>query len=317
MIGTIRKPRAVLADSGSIDVDESKVPDGWDFAVSSDIPSGPGIVALAVNPEVGSIGTRQLADLPDLKFLITTSAGTDHIDVEAAQRAGVDVENNPGYCTEEVADHTIALVLGSIRRITQFDRSVRTGVWAPGPVPPRRIDHTTLGLWGYGAIGRAVARRACALGMDVVVHTRSDRPLSDGVRRVDWHELITTSDVLSLHVPLDESTRTAVDAGVLRSMKRGAYLVNVSRGGLIDESALAESLRSGHLAGAALDVLTVEPPGRPHGLLDATDAVVTPHIAWLSLRSTAAPFEKFVDLLTRIGSVHAPGVPHSTPQRKQ
>ncbi|MCZ4521567.1 NAD(P)-dependent oxidoreductase [Rhodococcus ruber] len=295
-----QRPIAVLVDSGSLVVDEAAVPPGWAFCVSDGIPTGPNIVALAVNPACGRVDRSHLRDLPDLRMVFTTSAGTDHLDLDAAAEFGIEVINNPAYCVDEVADHTIALILGSLRRTHHFDRAVHQGRWDNGAVLPRRVAGTRLGLWGFGAIGRAVARRALALDMEVIVHSRTDTTGDSSIRWVDRDELIGSSEVLSLHVPLTDMTRGLMDDSTFRRMRPGSYLINVSRGELVDEDALARHLESGHLAGAALDVLVQEPPVDPCALLGAAGAVVTPHVAWMSPDSVTKPFEQFVALLSDI-----------------
>ncbi|MEU4343655.1 NAD(P)-dependent oxidoreductase [Nocardia sp. NPDC023852] len=258
-----------------------------DVIVTKEIPTGTGIVALLVGPETVGLGDPHLAALPDLRVLSATSAGCEHLPLRAARARGIQVTRAVDYCTEEVADHTLASVLGLLRSTASLDSAVRAGRWDVTASPPRRIAGTVLGLYGFGRIGAAVARRARALGIDVLVCGRSLDPrtpelVAEGLGVVDWPELLRRADVLSLHVPLTDETRGIVDATALSAMSLGAYLVNVSRGELIDHDALGAALRSGRLAGAAVDVLPQEPPAPDDPILTFPNLVITPHAAFYS-----------------------------------
>ncbi|MDI9950928.1 MULTISPECIES: C-terminal binding protein [Rhodococcus] len=258
-----------------------------DVVHQSEFPSGPGVIALLVGPENTGLQPRHLSDLPDLRLLSATSAGYDHLPVSAAHERGLWVTRAVDYCTEEVADHALALTLGLLRSTHALDRSVHAGGWDVTAAPPRRIAGTVLGLYGFGRIAAAFALRARALGMTVLV---SGRGLGDrageltaaGIEVVGFEELLRRSDVLSLHVPLTSETRGLIDERALAAMKRGGYLVNVSRGGLVDHDALGAALRSGQLAGAAVDVLPNEPPAQDDPILQIPNLVITPHAAWYS-----------------------------------
>jgi phosphoglycerate dehydrogenase-like enzyme len=236
-----------------------------------------------------------LAHAPHLKIVVTASVGFDHIDVEAADRRGIWVANVPDAATQEVASHALAMALAMIRHLPFLDRSVRQGEWACAAtgVPPRTAD-ATLAIVGLGRIGRTLASMARPVFGTIVGHdpaaTPSDPP--EGVELVDLDEAFTRADVVSLHVPLTAGTRHMVDARRLALMRAGGYLVNVSRGDLIDTDALLDALQVGRLTGAALDVVPVEPPPVQHPLLRHPRILVTPHAAYLSRNADRAYLEK-------------------------
>jgi D-3-phosphoglycerate dehydrogenase len=217
--------------------------------------------------------------------------GLDNIDVEHATELGIVVTNVPAYCVDEVAEHTMTLLLGSLRHLVPFAGQVRAGGWdnrAFGPM--HRLSALTLGLIGYGRIGHAVAVRARAFGMNVLVHSPRLTPgaLGPGITAVaSLDALLAESDVVSLHVPLTDRTRHLIDARALALMKPGAHLINTARGPIIDSRALAAAVRSGHLGGAALDVLDSEPPDADDELRRTDGIIVTPHAGFDSVEAIA------------------------------
>ena len=221
---------------------------------------------------------------PQLRVVANVAVGFDNIDLTAARAADVTVTNTPGVLDRSSADHTFALILAVTRRITEGDRLIRSRepwVWGPRMLVGLDVSAgATLGILGYGRIGKAVARRALAFDMRVLATSRSATPgtADDGVGFVDTETLLAESDVVSVHTPLTPQTRHLIDAAALATMKLGAYLINTARGGVVDESALVQALRSGHLRGAALDVFEGEPVINPE-LLDAPGLVLTPHTA--------------------------------------
>ena len=235
------------------------------------------------------VNESDLERLPKLRIIATGSVGYDHIDVAAAQRRGIWVTNVPDYCIEEMADSTISLILALVRGVVALDRTVRDGGWddhAAGPL--ERIASTRLGIAGFGRIGRAVAARARALGMEVWAHDPllSDADLAGaGVRAVTLDELLEGCNVVTLHVPGSVRTQAMIGARELALMPRGAFLVNTARASLVDEQALLAALDSGALGGAAVDVLHEEPPSAEHPAPVHPRLVVTPHAAWYSPRS--------------------------------
>lgn len=213
---------------------------------------------------------RVLSSNPNLRMVANYAVGYNNIDVDAARELHITITNTPGVLTEATADLTIALILAVTRRLIEGDHEVRsTGecIWEPLHLLGTGLQGKRLGIIGLGRIGQAVAHRATAFGVDVI-----------GVRRGEsLDELLATSDIISIHVPLNGETHHLIDAAALAKMKPGAYLVNTSRGPLVDEAALCDALDSGHLRGAALDVYEREPEVSKR-LLSMTNVVLAPHI---------------------------------------
>lgn len=210
---------------------------------------------------------------PDLKFIGPAATGYNHIDLECAKERGIAVCNVPAYSTEAVAQHAIALLLAAANQIGGFDRDVHDGGWTKGgswSYTPRSLlllDGKSIGIVGYGNIGKKVAEIAKALGMTVNVYSRDP-------------EAAVSSDVVSLHCPLTEENRGMVGQGFIDRMKDGAILINTARGGLLDEAAVAAALNQGKLAAAGVDVLDGEPARPDNPLLTAKNCIITPHIAF-------------------------------------
>ncbi|MBI2824784.1 MAG: phosphoglycerate dehydrogenase [Planctomycetia bacterium] len=223
---------------------------------------------------------RVLASLPRLRVIARSGVGYDRVDVAAATNRGVVLTITPTANHEAVAEQTMALLLAAARRIAENDRDVRAGTWGKPLLAPLR--GRTLGIVGLGRIGRSVAVRAAAFGMrlfgcDPIIDAKRAREC--GVELVDCDSLLADSDFVSLHVPLAPETRGLINRNSLARMKRGSFLINTARGGLVVESDLAEALASGHLAGAGLDVLADEPPRPDCPLLHAPNVVLSPHVA--------------------------------------
>jgi D-3-phosphoglycerate dehydrogenase len=216
----------------------------------------------------------------ELKLIARAGIGVDNIDVSAASRRNILVINAPLGNVQSTAEHTMALILALARRIVTADASLRSGAWRTG-YHGMQLQGTRLGIIGIGKVGRKVAEMAKALGLDVVAcdpYVPVEEWLALPARPVDAAELLATSDIVSLHLTLTEETRDLIGSAELAAMKPGSLLINCARGGLVDEDALAQSLQSGHLAGAALDVFQTEPPeGSP--LLTAPNVILTPHVA--------------------------------------
>jgi D-3-phosphoglycerate dehydrogenase len=222
---------------------------------------------------------------PDLRAVVRYGVGLDRIDLDAARELGVDVRNVPDFCTNEVADHALALLLAIARDIVPQATRVAEGEWRGSDRKLHRLSGSVAGVVGLGEIGQAVARRVAALGMAVIAHD----PYADaraaqtmGVRLVGLEELLGESDAVLLTCPLTEETRGMIDADALALMKPTALLVNTARGEIIDEEALAEALQDGSIAAAGLDVLSEEPPAEGHPLPGLPNTVITPHTAWYS-----------------------------------
>jgi D-3-phosphoglycerate dehydrogenase len=218
--------------------------------------------------------------------------GVDMIDLDAATRRGIAVANTPYYCLEEVSAHALALILGLTRQIVALDQSVRGGSWnGPGDGPEaKRLSMTTLSIVGFGRLGSLTAAGAAALGFKVLVHDpylSDERIFAAGHTPVTLERALTDGDVVSLHVPLNSSTHHLIGAPEIAMMRPGGFLVNTCRGGLIDESALAEALFDHRLAGAGLDVFEEEPLPAGSPLREAPGTILTPHTAWYSPMAAA------------------------------
>lgn len=218
-----------------------------------------------------------LGAAPQLRVVASASVGVDALDLALLSRRGIYACNAPGPFVEATADFTIGIIIAALRRVTAADRYVRGGRWRgfePGRWDGARLRQKTLGLVGYGAIGRAVAVRAAAFGLEVIHHQRTR---TGHASKVSLRRLLAVSDIVSLHTPLNRDSRGLFNATRLRQMKRGAWLINVSRGPVVDEAALIRALQSGHLAGAALDVFARE-PAVPAALRRLDNVILTPHI---------------------------------------
>ncbi len=225
-----------------------------------------------------------LRDSPHLQVIARVGVGIDSIDVGAATELGVAITTTPGANEETVADHAIAMMLGLLRRVPENDAGVRRGEWnRTGPHTPRQLTGCTVGLIGYGHIGRLVAARLAGFDVELLV---SDPALgqSESPRSVELAELLARSDVVSLHTPLIPSTRNLIDRAALQLMRPHAVLINTSRGGVVDEAALIRALDEGVIVGAALDVFETEPPVTSP-LFAMTNVVLSPHVGGLSTKS--------------------------------
>jgi D-3-phosphoglycerate dehydrogenase len=230
---------------------------------------------------------RVIDAAPRCRIIVRYGIGLDNIAVEHATRLGIPVTNAPTYCLEEVAEHALALMLALARRITRFDRAFRAGGYSAVPFAGmRRLGGKNLGIIGYGNIGRTLARKARGIGFHIVVHDPAVQslPREEG-RVVDLDTLLSESDFISVHAPLIPATRNLIGKAALEKIKPGAFVVNTSRGGLVDPDAVLEALDSGRLAGAALDVFPVEPPDLSHRLFQHPHFIGTPHAAFYSEES--------------------------------
>ncbi|MET0699621.1 MAG: 2-hydroxyacid dehydrogenase [Mycobacterium sp.] len=273
---------------------------GLDVMVTGPEDRGhPDTVALVLGSE-HPLAATELATMPALRIIATTSAGTDHLPVAALHSAGIALATAGDYSTTEVADHTVALMLDLIRGISAQDRAMRRGEWPGLEAPaPRRIAGTRVGLIGFGKIAYEVARRAVALEMDVATHAPTADP--ERVRSVGAHQVPTLehllgwADIVSPHLPLTETTTGLLNRQRIAAMKPGAMLVNVSRGPIVEAQALVDALNCGHLAGAALDVFDTEPPAADDPLLTCEQVVLTPHVAWRSVSSQQLAVDRALD----------------------
>ncbi|WP_327439667.1 2-hydroxyacid dehydrogenase [Pseudomonas donghuensis] len=237
------------------------------------------------------IDAATLAACPELKLILVAATGTNNVDLQAARAQGIVVSNCQGYGTPSVAQHTLALLLALATRLSDYQKAVADGRWGQAKqfclldFPIVELEGKTLGLLGHGELGGAVARLAEAFGMRVLLGQLPGRPPRED--RLALDELLPQVDALTLHCPLNEHTHNLIGARQLALLKPGAFVINTARGGLIDEQALADALRAGHLGGAATDVLSVEPPvnGNPLLATDIPRLIITPHSAWGAVES--------------------------------
>lgn len=259
-----------------------------------------------------------MAQAPRLRIVSVYGIGYDSVDVTAASARGIWVTNVPGFCANEVADHTLALLLAASRRLLALDRSVRGGEWQPEAVAAGapRLSEQCLGLIGFGNIGRGVARRAVGFGLRVLVyspHTTPELARSHGAERVELADLLADSDYISLHLPASSQTRGLIDAERLAHCKPTAWLINTARGSIVDEAALLDALRSARLAGAALDVRQTEPAPANDPFRDLPNVILTPHAAYFSVRSINELRERAARNVARALAGDRPDSPVNSP----
>lgn len=295
---------------------KSMTPAGFELVVAD--PGTPAFIQAAGDAEyylglARRMGGEFFRSAPNLKLVQLLSAGYDHVDIEAARKARVPVSNNGGANALAVAEHTIMLILAVLKRVVQFHNSVVAGTWRvgnPADVRVYEMGNRTLGIIGLGNIGKKVARRARAF--DTKVQYYDIRRLSEheedalGVRFVLLDELLKTSDIVSLHVPLDDSTRNLIGARELGLMRREAIIVNTCRGPVIDEAALFEALKANRIAGAGLDVLVDEPPKADHPFFTLPNVTLTPHSAGPTWENWTARFRNGFDNIERVAAGRAP-----------
>lgn len=247
------------------------------------------------------VDAATIQQCPNLKLILISATGTNNIDLIQARAQGIVVCNCQGYGTSAVAQHTLTLMLALATSLLQYDRAVQQGQWNKSPIfclldfPIVELEGKTLGILGYGELGQAVAKLAEAFGMKVLVGSLPNRPSDSS--RIPFTELLAQVDFLSLHCPLTEDTRDLIDAKAFDAMKPSAFLINCARGGIVNEQALADALVQGKIAGAATDVLTVEPPKEGNVLLDShlPNLIVTPHSAWGSVDARQRIVQQMVE----------------------
>ncbi len=232
--------------------------------------------------------TREIMEAaPKLRFIGVTATGYDNVDLKAAEDLGIAVCHVPAYSTEAVAQHVFALILELTNRVGSYNSAVQEGAWYKSPdftfirQPLTLLSGKSLGIIGYGNIGKRVAQIGKAFGMEIRIYSQDK-------------ESCVSSDFLTLHCPLTEENRGFINREFISSMKDGAVLINTARGGLVNEEDLADSLKSGKLSAAALDVISSEPPCEPHALIGLENCILTPHIAWMP-RETR---QKVIDICT-------------------
>jgi len=298
------------ADSMGTDLDflrlKNSIPHFHAHHISSSdevIPRLHGAEIAIVNKVI--LGEKEFAACPNLKLVAVTATGTNNIDLAAAKARGIRVCNVTQYGRPTIVQHTFSLILALANRLLDYVEDVRQGKWHSSPVfclmhhPIIELEGKTIGIIGYGDLGRGVARMAEAFGMKVLLGARHGQDAStvDGYPRLPLNELLPQVDVLSLHCLLSNETRNLIDAQALSLMKPSAFLINVARGGLIDEDALAQALIDQRLAGAATDVLSQEPPVNGNPLLNwaIPNLIITPHCAWASKEARQRLLDKTAD----------------------
>jgi len=251
------------------------------------------------------ISAAAIAGPSALKIVQRLGVGLDNIAMDAATARGTWVANVPDYCVEEVSDHAVAMAYAWFRGIVQFDRAVKTGQWDPSGARLRRGATLTAGILGMGRIGRCTARKLDALGMTVLGHDIAAPAGSVPAQMVGLDRLAADSDIIVVHLPLTDATHHLVDAAFLAGVKPGAFLINVSRGPVVDNDALIEALEAGRLAGAGLDVVEGE-PSPPAALVARADVMATPHVAFSSDASLAELRQRGAEEVVRVLAGDAP-----------
>jgi D-3-phosphoglycerate dehydrogenase len=256
-------------------------------------PTPDGIVQVARGADAvlvtyAKISADMIRQMPRCRIIARFGIGVDNVDIAAATEAGIVVTRVPDYCIDEVSDHTLALLLALVRKIPFANSRAHAGRWEMSAVVPiHRLRGTVIGLAGFGRIPQLVAPKAKAFGLNVVTYdpyVAQDVTTSAGVERVDFAELVKVSDYISIHTPLIPETQGLFNADVFRQMKPTAFLINTARGPIVDEAALAYALDAGQLAGAALDVLSQEPP-TASPLFGRDNVILTPHMSFYSIES--------------------------------
>lgn len=250
--------------------------------------------AVIINKVV--IGKREMDAAPRLKYIGITATGTNNVDLAYAAKKGITVTNVKGYSTKVVAQHTVALLLSVMEQVAYYDRYIKSGEYSRGSLFTyleksfMELDGHTWGIIGLGEIGREVAGLAKAFGCRVIYYSTSGKNNNSEYERVDFDTLLKESDIVSVHAPLTEATHNLMNKDVFSKMKNTAFFINVGRGPIVDEKALADAIDNGEIAGAGLDVFVKEPLSADNPLMNIADKdkiVMTPHIAWASREARA------------------------------
>lgn len=299
--------RKVLAEAGH----ELVVAESPEQAVAL-LPEADGVLTAFLD-----LSAERVKSMARAKVIARYGIGVDNVDLAAARERGIVVTNVPDYCVEEVATHTVAMLLSLLRKLPEADRHVRAGGWGVAGVRPlRRVSELTVGLIGFGRIARLVAETLAPLGPTLLATDPYARSVPDRVRLVGQDELLAASDAVLLHAPLTPDTAGLIDAAALRAMKPGALLVNASRGGLVDLAAVTAALREGRLGGAALDVFPTEPVDLA-SLSDVPNLQVSSHIAYYSEEALQESQRKAATQIVRVLAGLAPDYPVALPERSK
>jgi D-3-phosphoglycerate dehydrogenase len=300
--------RSVIEDAGHTLVtgpSEASPPEAIEALIAEHAPT-------AIMTCWAEVSAAAIQSPPELKIVQRIGVGLDNIAVEAATARGAWVANVPDYCVEEVSDHAIAMALAWLRGIVVLDRAVKAGEWDPTRAHLRRGTTLTAGILGLGRIGRRTARKLDALGMTVLGHDIVAPPEPTPAQQVDLDRLRAEADIVIVHLPLTDDTHHLIDAPFLAGLKPGAFLINVSRGPVVDNDALIEALATGHLAGAGLDVVEGE-PDPPAALVARPDVIATPHVAFSSDASLAELRRRAAEEVVRVLAGDAPENPCNQP----
>ncbi len=282
-----------VTDSGFPDLEQEKnilQPIGFAFA-EGQCRTASEVAALcrdadAVLTQWAPVTAEAIESFEKCRVIVRYGIGVDNVDLEAAKRKNIPVVNVPDYAIQEVADHTLSLMLAIVRKIPQVVQRVRDGIWEISPCRPIvGLQDKTIGLAGFGNIAKAVLKRAVGFGLKAIAYDPyvDESAMADlGVEKVDWETLLARSDVLSVHMPLTPTTKRMFNAEAFGKMKPTSFLINTSRGGTVDTEALIDALRDGKIAGASVDVLEQEPIAPDSPLLKMDNCLVTSHCAWYS-----------------------------------
>lgn len=294
---TSKKPRIVFLDAGTVDYGDVSLEafkkSGELIVYDRTLPSE--LVPRCKDADIVLTNkcrfeANVFSQLTRLRLIAVAATGVNNINLEAAKKYKVAVANVSGYSTETVVQYTLAFILALAGNLVPLHHAAHDGRWSHSPffmLKPGRVVEVygkKLGIIGYGSIGRRVAQIAKAFGMKVLIANIPGRKYAKqkAVQRISFEKVVTESDFLTIHAPLTPLTKDLINAEVLRKMRRGAFVINMARGGIVNEQALRHALESGHLGGAATDVLTQEPPPHDHVLLGTPNLLMTPHIAWAS-----------------------------------
>ncbi|WP_299461916.1 C-terminal binding protein [uncultured Gimesia sp.] len=265
-----------------VDAEIIEAPPGADEQTLVKYATGVDAIATCWAPVTQAV----IAAAPDCKTIARLGIGLDNIDVKYATSLKIPVTNVPDYCIPEVADHTLALMLASLRNVAFFHHQTKQGIYNLSAAPlPRRVSALTMGVFGFGLTGQAVVQRARAFGMHVIATNASGNDYGTGTTMVSFQELLQQSDVISIHAPLTEATHHQFDKHAFSQMKSTALIINTSRGGLIDFAALKAAIKNETIAGAALDVFDPEPPDLADPFFQDERVIATPHAAFISKES--------------------------------
>lgn len=265
-----------------VDAEVIEAPPGADEQTLIEYATGVDAIATCWAPVTEAV----IAAAPHCKTIARLGIGLDNIDVKYASFKKIPVTNVPDYCIPEVADHAIALMLASLRNVAFFHHQTKQGIYDLAAAPiPRRVSTLTIGVFGFGLTGQAVAARARAFSMNVIANNSSGNDYGTGTTMVSFSDLLEQSDVISIHAPLTDSTHHQFDESAFKQMKSTALIINTSRGGLINFSALKSAIQNEQIAGAALDVFDPEPPDLNDPFFKDERVIATPHAAFISQES--------------------------------